>query len=127
MSLRPGLGAPAMAVVNEAIHCEGGSGLVALEGGDVPYELRLGQIKVPLGRYLRARLRHEVGMPQRLIEEAKNRFSLEKSGEVCALLQAALLLDQSGAVTSKSVVVEAEKVRVQQIEARSKLNNRRSI
>lgn len=61
MSLRPGLGALAIGPVAEALSVPVGRHDIAA-CGDVPRVLRHGRRDMPLGRYLRARLRKELGV-----------------------------------------------------------------
>lgn len=61
MSLRPGIGANAMEPVANALQTEHGARLVA-QLADVPMTLTHGRQLMPLGRYLRTRLRTEVGV-----------------------------------------------------------------
>lgn len=63
MSRRPGIGAPAMFDVATALFSEHGV-THFLETGDVPSALQHGGRKLPLGRYLKEKLRDEVGMDQ---------------------------------------------------------------
>lgn len=65
MSLRPGIGLPAMEKVLDAITSPTGGGL---PDGDVPRVLRHGGKIYPLGRYLRTKLREMYGFT----EEAKH-------------------------------------------------------
>lgn len=60
MSLRPGIGAHSMASVANSLFDAEGAKLVSATG-DVPVALGSGRSKLPLGRYLRRRLRHELG------------------------------------------------------------------
>lgn len=64
MSLRPGIGAGAMAVVGEALQTYHGSKVLARDG-DVPNALAQGQKSMPLGRYLRRKLREYVGIDKK--------------------------------------------------------------
>jgi len=73
MSLRPGIGALSMRSVAEAVKA---ARVVDCEG-DVPSGLRHGVQVMPLGRYLRRRLRAEVGLDVRA-----PRATLEKAQEV---------------------------------------------
>lgn len=61
MSLKPGIGAGAMEVVGNAVVSKGGAKYVAING-DVPHVVRAASSLWPLGRYLRRKLREEVGM-----------------------------------------------------------------
>lgn len=60
MSLRPGIGAHAVPAVAEALNTPFGAALVA-EKMDVPMALNHGRTSLPLGRYLRRKLREEIG------------------------------------------------------------------
>lgn len=61
MSLRPGIGALSVPDIGAALTSEHGSKSVALDA-DVPALLRHGKALLPLGRYLRAKLREEIGL-----------------------------------------------------------------
>lgn len=61
MSLRPGIGAHAMAGVAAALTTRAGARLVT-QLADVPMTLQHGARSMPLGRYLRTRLRTEAGI-----------------------------------------------------------------
>lgn len=61
MSLRPGIGGLSVASIGEALTSEHGSKSVVLDQ-DVPALLRHGKKLLPLGRYLRAKLREEIGL-----------------------------------------------------------------
>jgi len=63
MSLKPGLGANAMEVLGDVMLSKAGSALVA-KNRDVATVVRSQQSNWPLGRYLRRRLRENVGIPQ---------------------------------------------------------------
>lgn len=85
MSLKPGIGAGAVEVVGAALEGKGGSSLMARER-DVPSSLRYDGKRVPLGRYLRSKLRERMGMAKGCPDEvlgmvARNlRDSLMESG-----------------------------------------------
>lgn len=61
MSLRPGIGATAMEDVGSALNSSAGAALIS-SLRDVPIALQSGQSSMPLGRYLRARLRDVLGL-----------------------------------------------------------------
>lgn len=78
MSLRPGIGADfvphiAQAMVHHALE---------QSEGDVPVTLRHGMKELPLGRYLRKKLRAEIGRP----EQAPKEVQLARSRELHPLL-----------------------------------------
>lgn len=70
MSLRPGIGAAAMSDVAAQLTDREGAKLLSL-AGDVPGTLQHGRKQQPLGRYLKARLRDELGF-ENLGEQTKS-------------------------------------------------------
>ena len=60
MSLKPGIGALAMQTVSKALNSPSGRVLID-SAGDVPVVLQTGGKSQPLGRYLRRKLREEMG------------------------------------------------------------------
>lgn len=119
MSNRPGLGAPAMAVIAESLHCDAGLDEL-IKSGDVPFQLKLGKKSIPLGRYLREKLRDEMGVPQAWRDRARQRFTWEKSFELSAMLQDQLT-DTKVPLTVKKVIVNLNLGAMANVEARSKL------
>ena len=93
MSLRPGIGAGAVVPIAEALNCPVGAASVARDG-DVPTQLLLGRKSLPLGRYLRRKLREELGFdtiggqkkPEALRQEEMQSL-LETSGSRSRYLQ----------------------------------------
>lgn len=63
MSNRPGIGADYMFKVADTLFSEHGASVID-QTGDVPVFLMHGGTKMPLGRYLRKKLRDAIGMPQ---------------------------------------------------------------
>lgn len=64
MSLRPGIGATALDEVVDALTSEWGPDVIQLHG-DVPMSLTHGSRAMPLGRYLRSKLREKLGFPEK--------------------------------------------------------------
>ena len=64
MSNRPGIGADAMGVIADAVLTDAGLDEFA-KTGDVPAAIRMQGKKVPLGRYLRSKLRDDVGVSEK--------------------------------------------------------------
>lgn len=62
-SNRPGIGATAVPIIAEAIKSPFGAKMLT-EDGDVPISLYHGSRSLPLGRYLRQKLREEIGMEE---------------------------------------------------------------
>lgn len=93
-------------------------------GEDVPMALRMGKRSVPLGRYLRAKLREELQFTDEQIGAIKQRFFSEKSQEVCSMLQAALAdpsREASDPVSGRSLVVAQNAQACLNVETRSKI------
>lgn len=63
MSLRPGIGAGAASGVADALNSPAGAASVALYG-DVPTTLRSEGKQLPLGRYIRRKIREELGFDE---------------------------------------------------------------
>lgn len=64
MSLRPGIGAPAVSTLSKAVLSDAGIGSL-VDSGDVPSVVRTEGKLWPLGRYIRGKIRTEVGMDTR--------------------------------------------------------------
>lgn len=125
MSNRPGIGAPAMEVLRDALFTP--AGIAEFDRvGDVPHQLRMGVRSIPLGRYLRSRLRAEIGMPVGWINELKKNFQLERSAEVLGLLQAAITAGEL-APSAQSAVVQENLGRIQSVEVRSTIRRGRTL
>lgn len=124
MSNRPGLGAPAMEVIARQLHTI--NGLEEIErSGDVPFYLKVGKKRLPLGRYLRDKLRDEVGMPESWRSRVRQRWIDEAQEKVLPLLSVAI--DEGKVASVKSVTVEVNLGKIQSVEARSKLRKRGSL
>lgn len=78
MSLKPGIGAPAMPAVTEVLTSEYGRALIKAEG-DVPKALREGTKSRPLGRYLRNKLREGCGFKPDIFTESLTPRSATKA------------------------------------------------
>lgn len=63
MSLRPGIGAPAVSTIADALRNEHGAGFIS-DNADVPMNLRHAGKMMPLGRYVRSKLRSELGLKE---------------------------------------------------------------
>lgn len=111
-SRNPGLGASVMRVIADTLDGK-------LVDGDVPHRLMLGTKSIPLGRYLLARLRSEVGMTDEEIQEAKNSVSMERSLEMLALFKNRL--ETEAVATFRNTHVEEVHQKILQAETRYKL------
>lgn len=120
MSNRPGIGAVAMKQVATALSTEHGLD-ECKKTGDVPFQLMHGKKNMPLGRYLRRKLREEMGLSEFAQEEIKRQNSFSQSLEMSALLRAALD-DKTKQVSSlKNLLLELNEGKIRNIEARSKI------
>ena len=94
MSLKPGIGAPALDAVANVIRKYN----LLDPQGDVPVTLRHGSIEWPLGRYLRSMLREHMGLDKRaphvLSAEASFRHYYSEENAVMRSLQKIALDDQ---------------------------------
>jgi hypothetical protein len=90
MSLRPGIGAKAVPLLANAID---GPGIVeACE--DVPRGIRIGGKLYPLGKYLRSKLRDEIGFTEEYKQSLVEKFKNEKSDELSPLFKSAFNVEE---------------------------------
>ncbi len=128
MSNRPGIGAGAMSDLADQLKAGHGKDLVE-EQGDVPPELQHGKKKYPLGRYLQSKLREELEIHDENGEIGKTPTQIRQSyTKEMQDLYASTGIAENGfphkADQFKRILVNANKTRVQQIEARAKLYNK---
>lgn len=102
-SNRPGIGAPAMEFISNAIHTTGGLNELA-HVGDVPHSVKIGNKKITLGRYLTRKLRDEVGMSDEQKQAIKQSFFTETGLEMLALFEHKIKTQQ--AVSLQNAVVQ---------------------
>ena len=120
MSNRPGLGADAMRLVADQLF--NGPGYEHfVRTGDVPHHLQIGRKSIPIGRYLRQRLRQEIGMPDEAIQAAKDIASEDKFWEMQALFNVEASNAPEEVMTPKQAYVKSNHARYLQIEARDKI------
>lgn len=93
MSLRPGIGAPAVSSLAEAISNKHGWDEIE-RTGDVPAVLRHSGRNLPLGRFMRRKLREAIGFE---FTAEPERIAYEKTAEMYAMYQNYLLDQASGA------------------------------
>lgn len=97
MSLKPGIGASAMAVVSSAMESDAGIGSI-LSSRDVPSALRNHGSVMPLGRYLKSKLRTEMGYGEKLKADSLLAFT----AKMCAMREA----DLSAAEAAEKTLIE---------------------
>lgn len=81
MSLKPGIGAGSMGDVAQVLLSKHGSKKIA-QDGDVPLDLNHGNVSLPLGRYLRSKLREECGFET---SGAQEKPTAERTAELLAM------------------------------------------
>lgn len=112
MSLRPGIGAPAMEIMAKALL----STAHAWESGDVPKEVRIGNRTIGLGRYMLHQLRRAVGFSDLYVQQVRDDKSIELSLEVLAMYE-----NQKGSLTFKEAHAKEIAQKLLQVEARYKI------
>lgn len=122
MSRRPGIGAPAVAVLAEQLYLKTGWDIIKEQ--DVPKNLKLGRQSLVLGRYLRHLLRDEIGMSDDWKEAIKQNWISEKAIEMLPLQMDA---KAGKAVTARQLLVEKMMGRIQSVEAQQKLRGNRKL
>lgn len=124
MSLRPGIGAPAVKTIADQLlsrHQDWSS-------GDVPRELSLGRRKIPLDRFMLQKLRVAVGFSEEYIRDVKAASGAEASLELRTVFKAALDLDpHSSVVTPKKIYEESVRQRILQAETRAAIFKKRAM
>lgn len=109
MSLRPGIGVPAIATLAKQYATPEGRAMLSAQG-DVTGYLQRGRSRLPLGRTMLAKLREAVGMTPDDIQAIKDELTAEESADVLSLLAAAL--PTSPAATPKKVIMERDAGRI---------------
>lgn len=110
MSLRPGIGADYMENVANVLTSKYGS--MILKSGDVPMVLQHGKKKLPLGRYLRQRLRLEVGIENQGLNHPQ---LLEKALEMRNMFKGC---GATSKAHKKAVLVEKNRQKIRNIEVK---------
>jgi len=112
MSRRPGLGAETMADIANALSDVHGARLVAA-AGDVPVSLLHGGRSLPLGRYLRSKLREEMGFES---FGGQEKPEMERHAEMQALLEAAG--SRQAYLENKPFI---DRVKIRQVETKARI------
>lgn len=114
MSLRPGIGAPAIAVLGEA-YSDPAAAEALTKDGDVPSVLKHGVSSYPLGRYLRSKLRQEIGMSD---GEAPDDWSVKASEEMRVMYGDAL---RASSFNLSQVISQLSEQRLRQVEGKQNI------
>lgn len=115
MSLRPGIGAPAMEHIDAGLVRTGMDARFMEENADVPTVLQYGGRKLPLGRYLRSILRAKMGYGRKANEES----SLQVQARMLSLWKEEIL--------SPINYIDARKQKMLNAEKKFKLRDKRGV
>lgn len=115
MSTKPGIGAGAVEKIFKSMISPDGV-IYGLEDGDVPKSLKIGGKNMPLGRYMRRKLREIF----KLSDGRATPESLAKLRAEMSLLQEDFLNDSEGK-TFKEYLTSLHDVKVRQIQTRNKI------
>jgi len=112
MSLRPGIGAGAIPAIGGALNSSAGALLLG-RTGDVPLSLSHGKQSLPLGRYLRRKLREEIGFDE---------IGQQPSAPARQAAELQSVCEAAGSVTAGLEKLENERlVKVRQAETKAKI------
>lgn len=120
MSNRPGIGALAIPSIAEAMTTDAGASNIILNG-DVPASLKSGNRSLPLGRYLRQKLRKELGHDKKTPQELLLRLQQEKTEILATELQKPENKNKSVA----TIFVELNRQKVLNLETRLKIYSKK--
>lgn len=112
MSLKPGIGALSVPQIADTLNSPHGARLIA-ESGDVPESLRHGRRSMPLGRYLRRKLREEMGFDH---FGGQEKPAQEMAEEMHSLLEAS-----GGRARYLAEKPFIDRVKIRQVEGRAEI------
>lgn len=116
MSRRPGIAAVAIDEIANVLDTKYGKELVA-ETGDVPQSLKYGRKSMPLGRYLRGKLREKLGAAEEFKTRAKEAYALQ----MCELFKNCFDDPQNRKKSYRAILVSKNKQKVLNLESRTKI------
>lgn len=117
MSLKPGIGALAVPFICEPLTTDAGVNTI-IKTGDVPVTLRQGRKSLPLGRYLRKKLREKLGFADTATPQEVLLHLQRQQAEVLA---AELKKPQNKNKTAARIFVDINKQKVLNLETRQKI------
>lgn len=117
MSLRPGIGADAMEDIANSMITSDGQILALDDNGDVPLSLRHGGKLMPLGRYLRRKLREQLGQEANASPESIQKYK----AEMRAMLPPDVLGKSYAKDVLKGILLGQSEQKVRSMEARAKI------
>jgi len=116
MSLRPGIGATAVPNICDVLTSDAGCNSI-MANGDVPAALKMGTRSLPLGRYLRSKIRKELGHDPKTPQELLLRLQIETT----SLITEALQNQENKSKSVKRILVDLNKQKVLNLETRLKI------
>lgn len=119
MSLKPGIGAMAMGPVGGSMMEDSVGAAEIARIGDVPMALRMGGGFAPLGRYLRSKLRDEMGFESNKAPDGWQMAQLQELQE--------LFKDKGGTAQGLAFRDKQEAVRVRQVETKAKIWSKKGV
>lgn len=123
MSLRPGIGAVSIPEIAEALRSRHGWDEIS-RTGDVPAVLSHGNKKLPLGRYLRKKLREQMEFVN---AGGQDEAIYRQSLEMCKLYKDYAHKPGLQPLTLKTVIQEVGKQKIRNLEGRAKIYAKRSV
>ena len=111
-----GIGAPYVPGICDALTSEFGVNTIT-QTGDVPLALRNGPKNLPLGRYLRSKIRKHLGHDQKTPEDVLLKLQFEKIQEIDAELKK----PQNKSKSVKKILLDLNKQKVLNLESRIKI------
>lgn len=118
MSNRPGIGHSSLDELEDFLYSDVGARLL-MQTKDVPLTLRHGGKQLPLGRYLRDKLRERMGIPKKSVEQ--NPFIQEQIAEMSALFAAS----EAGSRISKLATYQkSTRAKIRSIEGKAKIHKK---
>ena len=129
MSLRPGIGALAVNEIASMLETTHGCHLVAMEG-DVPQSLRMGRRDMPLGRYLREKIREKMGFPEKGVPKEKLREWMREMSQLYKETEAELNIKRRFTpknVWKKELLIDRNRQKVERLEKRFKLKSKKGM
>ena len=114
MSLRPGIGAPALPTLQHMLETEHGCNLLA-ELNDVPDMIKIGGKQMLLGSYLKNKLRKSIGVGDETKEKKLSQLRTEKIEEYLSYRKE---VEPQKALSQKEFLIDKHKQKVRNLEKR---------
>jgi len=118
-SLKPALGLGAVDYLVNSLCTDAGMEEI-LKTGDIPYEIRVAGKNWPLGRYIRSKIREEIGFTEELIQAGKTKWMEEQLQRVQELRSTSKENPKSSPFTPSYLIGQASKGRIWQLEKKHK-------